>query len=74
MDEHSFFLFLSDASKLFIRCPCQFFCLFFVANDRESGVMLLAELLDYERDFRVISLTARQIVAVPLLSVIILLK
>ena len=51
----------------------------FSANGRkcllkESGVMLLTELLDCGRDFLVISLTARQIVAVSLLSVITLLK
>ena len=50
----------------------------FSANERkcllkESGVMLLTELLDCGRDFLVISLTARQIVAVSLLSVISLL-
>ena len=40
---------------------------------KESGVMFLTELLDCGRDFLVISLTARQIVAVSLLSVISLL-
>ena len=38
---------------------------------KESGVMLLTELLDCGRDFLVISLTACQIVAVSLLSVFI---
>ena len=47
----------------------------FSANERqcllkESGIMLLTELLDCGRDFPVISLTAHQIVAVSLLSVI----
>ena len=41
---------------------------------KESGVMLLIELLDCGREHLVISLTARQIVAVFLLSVISLLK
>ena len=37
---------------------------------KESGVMLLTELLDCGRDFLLISLTERQIVALSLLSVI----
>ena len=70
VEKHSYFV------RTWVRCLDE---VRFSANGRkfvlkESSVMLFAELSDWKLDFRVISLTAHQIVAVSLLSVISLLK